>query len=444
MNADDSPRADDAEADLLCVVFASRGRVLDELDLSPAEFFRPAHEVIFALAREMHTIGAPVEATVVADHLDAAGDLARVGGRTYIDELVARLAAIASAGYYSRIIRRAASRRKIVETGTRLQVMGATPTEDIGEVVEAARSEIERLAERISGAAEHDLQDDLDAAIEAIEHGTSSMPTGWPDLDHLIGGWRKGAVYVVAARPGGGKSIFGEQAVIHAMTEHGVPGAFQSIEMGRTEIHLRAFAQLGEVNLANLMRGQNSLGKDEWDRVSKARGIMGDTRFEVDDRSAPTVADIRATVARCKRRHGSCGLLVIDYLQLLSTAGRSENRQTEVAGISRAIKVMAKDLEIPILVLAQLNRGPEGEKRPPRPSDLRESGAVEQDADVVILLHRDAEADPGTLFVGIGKNRHGPTGSLKLKWEGHYSRLLDSGWTNDRADPNYYNNQSAA
>jgi replicative DNA helicase len=131
----------------------------------------------------------------------------------------------------------------------------------------------------------------------------------------------------------------------------------------------------------------------------------------------------------CKRRHGSCGLAVIDYLQLVASAGKSENRQTEVAGISRALKVAAKDLDIPIVVLAQLNRGPEGEKRAPRPSDLRESGAVEQDADVVILLHRDEEDDAGTLHVGVGKNRHGPKGAFTLQWQGHYSRLMPDDWS---------------
>lgn len=430
-----APSADDAEADLLCAVMWSGGECLDGIRLAPGEFFRPANEAIYSTARAMRTQGVPVGLTTLAARLLATlgkEGFEHIGGPAYLAALYGRHANAPSAPSYADIVREAASRRTVIREGFRLQHMGANPAEDLRTMVEAARSQVNSLADLISGSVEHDLEADLDAAIDAIQHGTTSMPTPWPDLDHFIGGWRRGAVYVVAGRPGGGKSLFGEQAAIHAMVEHGVPTALQSMEMGRTEIHQRAFSMLGEVNLGRIMRGGSTLGADEWGRLAVARGQMGETRFEVDDCSRPTVADVRATVARCKRRHGSCGLVVIDYLQLLGGAGRAENRQTEVAAISRDVKVLAKDLDVPVILLAQLNRGPEGEKRPPRPSDLRESGAVEQDADVVILLHRDAEKEPHVLHVGVGKNRHGPTGALKLQWQGHYSRLMPEEWTPTR------------
>lgn len=427
------PHDADAEADLLCTVMTSGGGVLDDLQTAAAEFYRPIHETIYRAALALHLAGKPVEPTTLVDHLQATGDLQRIGGAVYLADLYGRYALPGSARAYAAIIRERAARRAVIQAGMRLQQSGANPTDDPAAVVEAARSALDHLADRISGSIETDQDADLDAALDAIEHGTASLPTPWPDLDHLIGGWRKGAVYVVAARPGGGKSIFGLQAAIHAMVHHGLPTAYASVEMTRTELHQRAYSQLGEVNLSHIMRGGASVGADEWDRIAHARGVMGDTRFEVDDRSSPTIADIRSTVARCVRRHGSCGLLVIDYLQLLTTGGRPESRQVEVATISRAIKVAAKDLNVPIILMSQLNRGPEGEKRAPRASDLRESGAVEQDADVVILLHRDEENDPAILNVGIGKNRHGPKGALKLVWQGHYSRLQHDQWTPGRA-----------
>jgi replicative DNA helicase len=213
------------------------------------------------------------------------------------------------------------------------------------------------------------------------------------------------------------------------MQRHAKPVVMMSLEMTRADVYKRAISQLGPVNMSSLAHGGQGVGADEWQRIAKARGLMSDLRFAVDDRSSVTVADIRAAVTRCKRRHGSCGLLVVDYLQLVAPSGRHENRQTEVASISRALKIAAKEHDVPLLLLAQLNRAPEGAARPPRPSDLRESGAVEQDSDVVILLHRDAEKSPDVLEVGVGKNRHGPTGAFRLRWEGHYSRVTPEKWS---------------
>lgn len=424
------PRDDDAEADLIAVVMFTSGRVLDEVDLQAEEFFRPANKAIFAAARRMHAEGRAVDATTLADHLRRRGELERpVGGLGYLASFTGRFGSAAVAPEYARIIRERAARRAIVDAGVRLQIRGSRPTDDVVEVVEDVRATVDRLAERLTGAVDTDSEQHLDDAIDAIEHGTASLPTPWPELDHLIGGWRRGAVYVVAARPGSGKSIFGVQSALDVATRHSLPAVVASLEMTRTEVLQRCFSQLGPVNLSSIMRGGPGVGVDEWERIAKARSVMSETRFVIDDRSHPSVADIRGAVASCVRRHGSCGLLVVDYLQLVTAAGRAENRQAEVAGISRALKVAAKDMHIPVVVAAQLNRAPEGANRPPRPSDLRESGAVEQDADVVILMHRDPEKEPDVLHVAIGKNRHGPVGGFRLQWEGHYSRLTQQKWS---------------
>ncbi|HET8661118.1 MAG TPA: DnaB-like helicase C-terminal domain-containing protein [Micromonosporaceae bacterium] len=422
------PRDDDAEADLLCAVLVSSGRALDDIDLAASEFFRPAHETIYAAALALHADGHPVEPTTIADYLLRRGDLKRVGGAIAIATIYGRHANVVSAPHYAAIVRERAARRVVVAAGVHLQQVGATPTGDVQEVVEHARGRIDQLADRLAGPLDLDPEGHLDDAIEAIEHGTASLPTPWDDLNHLIAGWRRGALYVVAARPGSGKSIVGAQAAADVMIRHGRPVVIASLEMTRREVLMRWMSQLGEVDLADLIRGGPSVGADQWDRISRARGVLSSTRWVVDDRSTATVADIRAAVSRCVRRHGDCGLLVVDYLQLVAPGGRHENRQTEVASISRALKVAAKNLNVPVLVMAQLNRASENSGRPPRISDLRESGSIEQDADVVLLMHRDAEQDPGTLYVGVGKNRHGPMGSFKLDWQGSYSRVLTHQW----------------
>jgi replicative DNA helicase len=421
------PRDAEAEADLISLAFATAGRVLDEIALDAAEMFNPANETIWAAVQALHAVGKPADGTTVADYLRSTGDLNRVGGLSYLASFAGRYSISAGAPHYAAIVRERATRRTVIQVATRLQQVASMPTESPAEAIEAARHEIDSLADRVAGGQEVDLDEELSAAIDAIEHGTASMPTPWSDLNYLIGGWRKGHVYVIAARPGGGKSIVGGQAAVGAMLEHKVPVVMHSLEMTRTEVIQRAYSMIGEVDLANIMRGGPSVGHDEWDRISSARAELAETRFVIDDRSSPSVADIRGSITRCVRRHGSCGLVVIDYLQLVSGSGKAENRQTEVAGISRAIKNAAKDLRVPILVLAQLNRNPADGNRPPRPSDLRESGALEQDADVVLLLHREDNA-PHEVVVGVGKNRHGPKSSFKLQWQGHYSRLMDEKW----------------
>jgi replicative DNA helicase len=440
--SDTTPRADEAEADLLCAILMSQGRALDDIDLRPEEMYLPAHATILSACHTLHANGIELDATTVSDSLLKRGELDHIGGPIVLAKLISRGASTASASFFARIVRERATRRTIIQVGTRLQQMAANPTDDTSAAIEDARHEIDDLADRVHGAAEPNLEDDLDATMDAMERGVATLHTPWSELDHLIGGWRKGAIYVVAARPGGGKSIFGEQVLIDAMLRHDVPGVFQSLEMTRTEVHQRAFSQLGAVNLADIVKGGKALDDEQWRRIARARGRMSETRFVVDDRTSLTVADIRASIARCKRRHGSCGLVVVDYLQLLSGSKKAENRQVEVASFSRDLKVAAKQLEVPIVVLAQLNRGPESEKRPPRMSDLRESGAVEQDGDVIILLHRDEEQAPDVLNVGIAKNRHGPKGSFTLAWQGEYSRLKGQRWTPtgmvaDTADAEY-------
>jgi replicative DNA helicase len=423
-----APRDPDAEADLLCAVMVTSGRILDDVDLTPAEFYTPAHETIYTAALTLHAAGKPVETTTLADYMLRDGTLNQIGGPGALADIYGRHALPASATHYAGIIRDRAIRRAVVTAGTRLQQLGITPTDDPGDVLEQARAQLDAVADRAAAPADDNINDILDDVIDAIDHGTASIPTPWDDLNHLIGGWRKGDVYVVAARPGSGKSIVGGQAASHAMINQGLPVVVASLEMSRRQVVTRWISQLADVNLGDLNRGGNSVGADQWERIARAQGLLRDARWIVDDRSSLTVSDIRNTVRACRQRHGDCGLLVVDYLQLVRPAGRAENRQNEVASISRALKVAAKDLDIPIVVCAQLNRGPEGETRAPRPSDLRESGAIEQDADVIMLMHRDAEKDPGTLAIGLGKNRNGPISGFQLDWQGHYARVVSKQW----------------
>lgn len=406
-------------------------RCIDEIALTPPEHYEPRHEAIHHAILAVHATGARPDPLTVATELTRTGDLKRIGA-DYLHTLTAEVPTATNAGYYAEIVREAAARRAVIATGTRIVQAAGTATDTAAtEIVATARGELEAVAQRIAAPDSTDTLTAILDAIEAIEAGPGeAVPSPWVDLDRLTGGWRPGAVYVIAGRPGTGKSVIGAQASVHAAL-HGHPALVVSCEMTRREVVNRWLGALGGVDLSPARLADRKLTEGEWDKVSAAQAKLADCALSIDDRSTVSVADIRARARDAMRRHGSLGLVVVDYLQLLTPArlGRDASRQEQVADMSRSLKVMAGDLQVPVLLLAQLNRGPESRTdRRPRVSDLRESGSVEQDADVVLLLHRDEEKAPDDLEMGVGKNRGGPTGSAELRWEGHYSRVVAKVW----------------
>ena len=414
----------DAEAQVLGAALYTAGKILDHIDLRPDEFDEPRNALVWAAVLALHRVGSPTTIQNVAAELRK--DDKRDWNLVLFD-LEAGLVTPAAAEDCARRVRDTHARRAGDMAALELRQHLGDMTVTTPEAIETCRGVFDTLAERISVGADHDLERDLDATLASIETGTAGLPTPWRDLNDKIGGWRPGAVYVIAARPGGGKSIAGVQAAAHAAAT-GSPAAVVSLEMSRAEILSRLLSATARVDLGHLTRGGNHMTDDDWAKIAAHRGAVADLPLVIDDRASVTTTDIRGAVRATRKRHGTCGLLVIDYLQLMTSGRRVENRQTEIAAISRDVKVLAKDLQVPVLLLSQLNRAADSQGRPPRLSDLRESGAIEQDADVVLLLHRDEDKSPDEVMVAIGKNRHGPTGGLHLTWQGNYSRLMDRAW----------------
>ena len=413
-----------AEQSVLGGMLISRAVIDDCMALVRAgDFYRPAHELIFDAIAGLHLAGEPVDAITVTDELAKRGALGRAGGPAYLHDLVARVPVAANAVYYAGIVAGHATRRYLGLAATEIARIAREAAEP-DEAVERSRAAVDHVADarrRDNGptSAAHDVIE----ALEALEADDPGLATPWADLTEVLGGWRPGALYVVGARPGVGKSLIGIGAALDC-ARRGRRAHIASLEMSRKEIYHRMLANVGSVDMTRMKNRR--LRDDDWKRLAEAGKHIAELPITVSDAATQTVVDIRAQ-ARDLTRHGQIGLIVVDYLQLMQSPGRVESRQTEVASYSRGLKLLAKELEVPVIALSQLNRGSEGRAdRRPSMSDLRESGALEQDADAVILLHRDPDEDPGILGVNVEKHRHGPAFQrVELGWQAHYGRLAD-------------------
>jgi replicative DNA helicase len=416
----------------------SRDVISDVVEiLTMEDFYLPRHAQIFDAITKLFAEGAPADAVTISAYLADAGELARVGGVPYIHELVEFVPTAANATYYGRIVSEKAVMRRLVEAGIRIAQLGygqdgsgrsASDTVDLAQQavydITTARNanDFVTLAET--------LQSTLDDIESAGKAGSDLLgtPTGFRDLDRLLGGLHPGQLIIVAGRPGLGKSTVGIDFVRNAAIRAGQASAVFSLEMSRIEIVMRLLAAEARVPLHMLRSG--NLGDDEWVKLGKRLGEVGDAPIFIDDSPSLNLMEIRAKARRLKQRH-NLKLLVVDYLQLMTSPKRSESRQQEVSELSRGLKLLAKEIECPVIAMSQLNRGPEQRQdKRPQLSDLRESGSIEQDADVVILLHRDDYYDKESARAGeadfiVAKHRNGPTDTVTVAAQLHLSRFVD-------------------
>lgn len=416
-----------AEMAVLGSWMLSRSAIEDCADVvTPADFYRPAHEQIARAALALHGEGEPVDAVTVADRLTASGDLARAGGAVYLHQLVGAVPVAAAAEWHARIVGQKAALRRLEGVGTRILSSVRTGQVDPLDLIEAARADLDAAADRAARRGEPSTAEDVYAAIAALDD-EFGIPTPWKDLNEAIGGWRPGGLYFVGARPGKGKSVVGMCAALDA-ARRGHHAVIASLEMSRTEIFQRMLCHVGSVDGTHMMR--RTLSERDHRALAKAATHIAGLPLTVVDDAAQRVVDIRSTVRSASRR-GKVGLIVVDYLQLMSSGQRVESRQVEVAAFSRGLKLLAREANAPVIVLAQLNRMAESrhDKRPGL-ADLRESGSQEQDGDAVLLLHRDPENAPDVLEVLVAKHRHGPSDQVvRLRWEGQHSRAVDVPWS---------------
>ncbi|HMO12322.1 MAG TPA: replicative DNA helicase, partial [Actinotalea sp.] len=339
------------------------------------------------------------------------------------------------AGYYARIVRERAVLRRLVEAGTRIVQLGyATDGGDVDELVNTAQAEVYAVTEQRTSEDYLPLAEILGSTMEEIEAisgrggGIVGVPTGFSDLDRLTNGLHPGQMVVVAARPAVGKSTLGIDIARSASIKHGLSSVIFSLEMSRSEITMRMLAAEGRVPLRNLRNGP--MCDEDWQRLASTTGKISAAPLFIDDSPNMSLMEIRAKCRRLKQRH-DLKLVIIDYLQLMSSGKRVESRQQEVSEFSRALKLLAKELEVPVIAISQLNRGSEQRTdKKPMLSDLRESGAIEQDADVVILLHREDMYEresprAGEVDLIVAKHRNGPTDTIVVSNQLNYARFVD-------------------
>jgi replicative DNA helicase len=424
-----------AEQSVLGAMLLSKDAIADVVELLHGpDFYRPAHETIFDTVLELYGRGEPADAVTLSAELQKRGELTRVGGAPYVHTLVAGVPTAANAGYYAEIVRERAVLRRLVEAGTRIVQMGYGGEGDIDAVVDRAQAEVFGVSERRTSEDYAPIADLLQGTLDEIEaisgHDGSlvGVPTGFNDLDALTNGLHAGQLVIVAARPAIGKSTLALDIARSASLRHGLTSVVFSLEMGRNEITMRMLSAEAGVPLHHMRSG--SMTDQDWDRIARTTGAVSAAPLFIDDSPNMTMMEIRAKCRRLKQRN-DLRLIVLDYLQLMSSGKRVESRQVEVSEFSRSLKLLAKELGVPVVALSQLNRGPEQRTdKKPMLSDLRESGSLEQDADMVILLHREDAYEKESPRAGeadfiVAKHRNGPTGTVTVAFQGHYSRFVD-------------------
>jgi replicative DNA helicase len=424
-----------AEQCVLGGMLLSKDAISDVIEvIRPADHYRPAHQIVHEAILDLYARGEPADAITVANELSRSGDLQRIGGAPYLHTLIASVPTAANAGYYARIVRERAILRRLVEAGTRIVQMGYTGDADADDLVDRAQAEVYAVTDRRIAEDYHSLSEIMPGALDEIESIGSrggqmtGVPTGFADLDALTNGLHPGQMVVIAARPAVGKSALALDFARSATIRHSLPTVLFSLEMGRNEITMRLLAAEAKVPM-NLMR-TGQLSDDDWNRLARRMSEVADAPLFIDDSPNMSLMEIRAKCRRLRQRH-DLKMVVIDYLQLMSSPKRVESRQQEVSEMSRSLKLLAKELEVPVVALSQLNRGPEQRQdKKPMLSDLRESGSIEQDADVVILLHREDAYEKESPRAGeadliVAKHRNGPTATVTVAFQGHYSRFVD-------------------
>ena len=431
------PQNLDAEESVLGAMMLSSGAIgaVSEF-VDAADFYRESHGHIYRAVLGLYARGEPVDAITVVDELDRLGHLEEVGGQERVTELAALVPAASNAAHYARIVHEMATLRGLIRAGNDIARLGFDRPGETVELVDRAEQIVFELSQsRVASDFSH-IEELLKESFERItalyESGSdiTGVPSGFRDLDRLTSGFQPGNLVIVAARPSMGKSALALCMAANVSVRHEQPVALFTLEMSKAEVTQRLMCAEGKVESQRLRTGK--LATDDWPRLTAACSKLTKAPIYVDDTGSITMMEIRSKLRRLKMREPELALVIVDYLQLMTSGTSVENRVQEVSQISRALKVLARDLDVPIVALSQLSRAVE-QRHDKRPilSDLRESGSIEQDADLVLFVYRDEYYNPedtesaGIAEVILAKHRNGPTGIEKLAFQKRYAKFSD-------------------
>jgi replicative DNA helicase len=431
------PQNIEAEQAVLGAIFLEPSTALtvaSEL-LIPEDFYRISHQRIFNVMLKLSDSGEAVDLITVTEELAAMKELEDVGGVSYLSELAASVPTAANIEYYAKIVDEKSLLRRLIHTATTIASDGYNREDEVDALLGEAEKNIMEVAQRKNAGAFHNIKDVLVRTYDNIETlqnrvgDVTGIPTGFSDLDHMTAGFQRNDLIIVAARPSVGKTAFALNIAQNVATKTDENVAIFSLEMGAEQLVMRMLCAEGNINAQNLRTG--SLTDEDWRKLTMAMGSLSNSGIYIDDTPGIRVGEIRSKCRKLKQEHG-LGMILIDYLQLIQGDGRSgENRQQEVSEISRALKGLARELEVPVIALSQLSRGVEQRQdKRPMMSDIRESGSIEQDADIVAFLYRDDYYDKESenkniIEIIIAKQRNGPVGTVSLAFVKEYNKFVN-------------------
>jgi replicative DNA helicase len=440
------PHSIEAEQSVLGGLLIDNGAFDKIADVvADSDFYRDDHRRIFRHIARLVEKGRPADVITVDEAIKSSEDKDKVGGLAYLAALTGNTPSAHNIRRYAEIVRERAIMRKLVEVGTNIADTALNPMgKEVGQLLDEAESRVFEIAEAGARGRQGfiEIQPLLTQVMERIDmlyhrdnpSDITGVPTGYTDLDSRTSGLQPGDLVIVAGRPSMGKTALALNMAEHVAVENKLPVAVFSMEMAGTQLAMRMLGSIGHLDQHKLRTGK--LSDEDWNRLTTAVGKLHDAPIHIDETPALNALELRARARRLHRQYGTLGLIVVDYLQLMEASSEGENRATEISEISRSLKALAKELKVPVVALSQLNRGLE--QRPnkrPVMSDLRESGAIEQDADLILFIYRDEVYNPdtpekGTAEIIIGKQRNGPIGTVKLTFLGEYTRFenhADSG-----------------
>ena len=408
--------------------------------IGESDFYRADHRLIYRHVSKLVGNSRPADVITVSESLESTKELDGVGGLAYLGALAQNTPTAANIRRYAEIVRDRAVMRKLAEVGTEIADTAYNPMgKEAGQLLDEAESKVFAISEEGARGKQGfmDMQPLLTQVVERIDmlynrdnpSDVTGVPTGFTDLDKMTSGLQPGDLIIVAGRPSMGKTSLALNMAEHVALESGLPVGVFSMEMGASQLVMRMLGSVGKLDQHKVRTGR--LADEDWRKLTDAVGRLNDAPIHIDETAALNSLELRARARRLHRQYGKLGLIVVDYLQLMSASSQGENRATEISEISRGLKALAKELNVPVVALSQLNRSLE--QRPnkrPVMSDLRESGAIEQDADLILFIYRDEvynqdSPDKGKAEVIIGKQRNGPIGTITLVFQGEYTRFAN-------------------